>query len=122
MYAWSRNLGGLISVLLFGAILVLLRVHRSNVAGIAEKQQKRQHHVTVTIAIRYTACLLKCVVFNSAHFCSSAFTLVLYVIPMLSFSYLAAALAGELSSFVASCADSIVSRHLQCPTAVFVYK
>lgn len=64
VYAWSRNLGGLISVLLFGIILVLLRVYSNNVVGVAEKYQKRQRHITITIVIRCAVRQFECVVFE----------------------------------------------------------
>ena len=84
MYTQSRLCGGLFSVLLFAVILFLF-VHMSHKtsAGHEQNQQrskveKQQFRITVTIGI------------------SSVFTIILFVIPMIFWSYLANAMAGTL--------------------------
>lgn len=84
VYTYSRLYGGIFSVLLFAVILFLImRMARKAKANNeqnrqASQQEKQQRRITVTIGI------------------SSIFTILLFVIPMIFWSYLANAMAGAV--------------------------
>ena len=86
VYTQSRLYGALFSVLLFAVILLLIaRLSRkaktsSELSHQASQHEKQQRRITVTIGI------------------SSVFTILLFVIPMMFWSYLANAMAGALDN------------------------